>query len=232
MKIAGLQRVTLIDYPGRIAATVFLAGCNLDCGYCYNRWMLDANAVKALLSVDELLRWLQTRQGLLDGVCLSGGEPTLHPELVELLRALRALGFAIKVDTNGTLPHRLKALLDEGLVDYVALDLKAPLDARYERVARRTVDLAALRQSMDLLRRRAPAYEFRTTVNPMLCAADLEAIATEIGADETWYLQPFLATESVTPDIAQATSLDAEALRTLAERLRRIAPGARLRGEQ
>jgi len=258
MKIAGLQRVSLIDYPGYIAATVFLAGCNLNCGYCYNRWMIDEANVPEALSSEELLGWLRTRVGRLDGVCVSGGEPTVHEDLAQLLRTIKGLGFAVKLDTNGTQPERLFALLDEGLLDYVAMDIKAPLDSRYHRVAGRQVDLSAIRRSMGLLRawgqvlihnnygenqnlpRGLPptdsigglAYEFRTTVGPLLDEGALQEIAREIEEAELWWLQPFVATPDVAPSLAEAKALDEAALQAIVGRLAVTTPGARLRGEE
>lgn len=232
MKIAGLQRVSLIDYPGYIAATVFLAGCNLNCGYCYNRWMIDETNVPEALSIEELLNWLRTRVGRLDGVCISGGEPTIHEELAQLLRAIKGLGFAVKLDTNGTRPDHLSALLEEGLLDYVAMDLKAPLDERYHRVAGCKVELAAIHRSMNLLRRWGLAYEFRTTVGPLLDEKALQDIAYEIEENEIWWLQPFVATPHVAPSLASAKALDEETLRDVVKRLCAIAPGARLRGDE
>jgi pyruvate formate lyase activating enzyme len=220
MKIAGLQRVTLLDYPERIAASVFLAGCNLDCGFCHNRWMLDEAAVQAALSREELLAWLETRRGKLDGVCVSGGEPTLHAELGELLRAIKALGFDVKLDTNGLLPERLAVLLQAGVVDYVAMDVKAPLDERYGLVAGRPVDVTRLRKSMAILRASGLAYEFRTTVGPQLDMAALRAIADEIGREAPWFLQVFEAVEGIAPVLAGQAALPREALAALADELR------------
>jgi pyruvate formate lyase activating enzyme len=232
MKIAGLQKLSLIDFPERLAATVFLAGCNLNCSYCYNRWMLDAGRVAAALSVEELLRFLRQRAGLLDGVCLSGGEPTLHEELAELLRAIKSLGYATKLDTNGTLPERLEPLLHQGLVDYVAMDLKAPLDARYAEVARRPVDLAALRRSMELIRAWGGAYEWRTTIIPTLDEAALRDIAAVVRPEERWYWQRFVPTEGVAPELAALPALDEDGLLALARRLQDVAPGVRVRGRE
>jgi len=240
MKIAGLQRVSLIDYPGHIAATVFLAGCNLNCGYCYNRWMIDEESAPEALSGEEFLGWLRTRVGRLDGVCVSGGEPTVHEDLVPFLRTIKGLGFAVKLDTNGTTPGRLSALLAEGLLDYVAMDVKAPLDARYHHVAGRQVDLSAIRQSMTLLRAwgKPPIgsfggkpYEFRTTVGPLLDEGDLQDIAREIEEAELWWLQPFVVTPEVALPLAGAQALDENALRQAVRALAGIAPGVRLRGE-
>ena len=255
VKIAGLQKVSLLDFPGRIAATIFLAGCNLNCGYCHNRWMLRAEEVVEALSLEDCLRWLSTRRGRLDGVCISGGEPTLGANLPAFLRAIKQLGFATKLDTNGTLPERLQALLVEGTVDYVALDLKAPLDERYGQVAGREVDVAAIRRTMALLRawiRGAAAagekagagarpaadaaprrgYEYRTTVAPLLDEAALGDIACELQPEERWVLQRFVPAEGVDPALAALPAPDEEALAALAARLAQVAPGVRVRGAE
>ncbi len=224
MIIAGLQKVTLLDFPGRVAASLFLAGCNLRCGFCHNRWMIDAAGVRPALTVEQFLTWLGGRQGLLDGVCVSGGEPTLWgDELAELLRAVRALGLETKLDTNGTRPHVVAALFDEGLLDYVAMDVKAPFDARYALLAGCPVDLDAIRATMALLRDRCVdgvAYEFRTTVAPPLGEDDLRDLAASLTSRDPWYLQAYLETPQVDPAYAGQPHLSAQALLTIARSLR------------
>ena len=116
MIIAGLQKMTLLDYPGKVACTLFLQGCNFRCPFCHNSGLLPGQG-PALMDREEFLRFLKKRQGLLDGVCVTGGEPTLQPELPELLRGIKALGFPVKLDTNGSRPAVLKALAEEGLLD-------------------------------------------------------------------------------------------------------------------
>ncbi|NLG49591.1 MAG: anaerobic ribonucleoside-triphosphate reductase activating protein [Chloroflexi bacterium] len=229
MKIAGLAKVSLIDFPGRIAATVFLAGCNLRCAYCHNRWMLDASSVQPVSSIPAFLDWLQTRVGRLDGVCISGGEPTLHQGLADLAQAIKHLGMAVKLDTNGTRPEQLSRLLDEQLVDYVAMDLKAPLDPRYSDVAGAPVDLLAIRQSLALLRRWGSAYELRTTVAPSVDAAMLRDMARVVTEREVWYLQPFRSAPAVSPEMSAQPSLREDELEQLAQELRALAPGVRVR---
>lgn len=230
MKIAGLQKVSLIDYPDAVAAGVFLGGCNLDCGFCHNRWMIDARDIEPVISVDELLTWLETRVGLLDGVVISGGEPTLHAELGDFIQRIRALGFRIKLDSNGTRPAVLRRLLGAGLVDYVAMDLKAPLEAEaYRAMAGVTVDIAAIRESMAILRDLAPSYEFRTTVAPGLGLEDLQAIARELLPDEPWVLQPFVAAETVRRDVAERPALSESDLERVLDELRDVASGVGLR---
>lgn len=231
MKIAGLQRLTLIDYPDRIAATLFLAGCNLDCGYCYNRWMIDASRAPESLPVEAFLDWLRTRVSKLDGVCVSGGEPTLAADLPDLLRAIKGLGFAVKLDTNGTRPEVLRALLDEGLADYVAMDIKAPLDGRYAVVTGRPMEPQIIRCTLALLRGWGGPYELRTTVGPDLDRAALRDIAHELLPEERWYLQPYMATAEVSERLAGRAALAEDALRAAVEELRAVTPGVRLRGE-
>ncbi len=229
MKVAGLQRVTLIDFPGKVAASVFLAGCNLACGYCHNRWMIDAAGVTEAISVADLLEWLETRRGLLDGVCISGGEPTLDPDLPDLIRAIRTMGYLIKLDTNGTFPRRLKALLDEGLIDYVAMDVKAPLDERYALMAGVAISPGPVRQSMAALAAWGGAYELRTTVGPGLQEQDLLDMAVELVDAPRWILQPFEASDGVLESVRQAPHMTAEDLTALLVRLQQITPQTELR---
>jgi pyruvate formate lyase activating enzyme len=221
MIIAGLQRVTLLDFPGRVAATLFLAGCNLRCGFCHNRWMIDATGVTPTHTVEQFLAWLDGRQGLLDGVCISGGEPALWgDELAALLAEIKARGFETKLDTNGTRPQLVEGLLDRALLDYVAMDIKAPLDARYAALSGVPVDLDAIRATMALLRARAPAYEFRTTVAPQLAERDLRDIAALLRPDEPWFLQAYLETPQVDPEYAGQAFLAAGELERIAAELR------------
>ena len=162
MKIAGLQKVSLIDFPGRVAGTVFLAGCNLNCGYCHNRWMISAADVTPAMTTESFLAWAESRVGLLDGICVSGGEPLLWANVGDLFTALHDLGMATKVDTNGTRPETLGRLLSAGLIDYVAMDVKAPLDCRYAETVGTPVDLAALGESLALLASGNVPFELRT----------------------------------------------------------------------
>lgn len=230
MKIAGLQKVTLLDYPKHIAASVFLAGCNFDCGYCHNRWMIRADQVEPYMSVEAFLDWLETRQGLLDGVCVSGGEPTIHAELGDLIDAIRALGFAIKLDTNGALPGRLAPLLSSGRVDYVAMDIKAPLNARYAAVTGINVDLDAIMESMGLLREGHCAFEFRTTMGPPLTLDDLPWIADTIHVDEPWFLNPFVPAKTIPAEVLAMGWVETDELARAAEALRPRLPLVRVRG--
>ena len=161
--ISGLQKMTLLDFPGRVACTVFLQGCNFRCPFCHNSGLLGA-ATEPLLPEEEFFAFLKKRQGLLDGVCITGGEPTLQRELPEFLQKIKALGYAVKLDTNGSNPKMLKALLDAGIVDYVAMDVKNS-PARYGETTGLSVPaMEDLEESLRLLLTGSTDYELRTTV--------------------------------------------------------------------
>lgn len=176
MKIVGIQKLTLLDFPGKVACTVFLNGCNFRCPYCHNAELLgDADEV---MTVAGLLAFLRKRQGILEGVCITGGEPTLHPELPALLGEVRALGYAVKLDTNGYRPEILEAVLNQGLVDYVAMDLKNGPESYGETVGLAQVELAKIRQSIRLLMASPVDFELRTTVaNPLHSGETITSMA-------------------------------------------------------
>ena len=163
MNIAGLQKMTLLDFPGKIACTVFLQGCNFRCPFCHNSDLLPG-AGEPLMDDTELLAFLKKRQGLLDGVCVSGGEPTLQPELESLLRKIKDLGFAVKLDTNGGKPEVLQHLVEAGLVDYVAMDIKNSPDRYGDTTGCPGMAMHKIEQSAAYLMTGPVDYEFRTTV--------------------------------------------------------------------
>jgi len=162
MHIQGLQKLTLLDYPGRTACTVFLSGCNFRCPFCHNSLLLTA-ADKDGMDEDELLAFLKKRQGLLDGVAITGGEPLLRSELPALLEKIKTLGYAVKLDTNGSFPERLEAIVSAGLVDYIAMDVKNSPDRYAETVGVPELDLTPVFRSVSFLLRGRVDYEFRTT---------------------------------------------------------------------
>ncbi len=197
MKIHGLQKMTLLDFPGKVACTVFLGGCDFRCPFCHNYELLDGSA-PALMDEEELLRFLRGRLGLLDGVAITGGEPLLRKDLPDLLRAIRELGFAVKVDTNGNHPEALEAILSEGLADYIAMDIKNSPQKYALTAGLKVLDLAPVRQSVRLLLDSAIPYEFRTTVVDELHeASDFEAIGQWIAGAKAYYLQAFTDRDSV-----------------------------------
>ena len=191
MKIKGLQKLTLLDYPGRLAATVFLGGCNFRCPFCHNA-ALVVRSDGAEISEDELFAFLESRRGKLTGVCITGGEPTLNPSLPSFIKRIRALGYSVKLDTNGTNPDMLISLVRGGLVDYVAMDVKSSID-RYADVAGVPgLDTTPVERSIDFLLSAEVDYEFRTTVvRELHTPADIEAIGRRIKGARAYFLQPF-----------------------------------------
>lgn len=197
MNIQGLQKMTLLDFPGKVACTVFLGGCDLRCPFCHNSDLIDGGA-PTVMDDTALLKFLEKRRGLLDGVAFTGGEPLLRSDLKELIVKVRALGFAVKLDTNGSHPERLKELLDEKLVDYVAMDIKNSPTRYGETVGVPGLDLAPFRESARLLMESGVAYEFRTTVVAELHdETSFEEIAQWLSGAERFFLQRFTDRDSV-----------------------------------
>jgi len=192
MNIGGFLPVSLSDYPGHVAAVVFTQGCNFRCPFCHNGNLIPlARPACDLLCEEEILKSVAARRGKLDAVVVSGGEPTLQPDLPEFLHELKKLGYAVKLDTNGSRPDVLESLLKSKLIDYVAMDIKAPLPF-YGRLAGVTIDVSAIRQSIELLSRGGIDHEFRTTeVRPLLDAGDMNEIRALVPSESTHRIQPF-----------------------------------------
>lgn len=185
MLIGGLQKTSLLDFPDRISAIVFTAGCNFRCGYCHNPELINSIA-----PVQDVLEFLQSRTGKLDGVVITGGEPCLQKELPEFIKEVKSLGFAVKLDTNGSLPNMLEKVLPD--VDYVAMDIKAPLD-KYSLIVNRHVDIEKISQSIDMIMSYGVDYEFRTTVvSSQLGFDDFQKIGLLLNGASRYYLQKFI----------------------------------------
>ena len=228
MKIHGLQKMTLLDFPGRVACTVFLGGCDFRCPYCHNFELADGSA-KPVMDEGELLAFLEKRKGLLEGVAITGGEPCLNPGLPELMGKMKALGYAVKLDTNGAHPDRLAAILREGLADYVAMDIKNSPEKYARTAGLKALDLAPVRRSVELLMAGDADYEFRTTVVEELHeAADFEAIGAWIAGARRWFMQPFTDRDSVPFEGLHAPSR--EKMEQWLAIMGRYVPESRLRG--
>lgn len=191
MIIKGLQKLTLLDFPGRVACTVFTAGCNFRCPFCHNASLVLGDEGE-IIPEEEILAFLEARRGRLTGVCISGGEPTLQPDLVKFIRSVRALGYAVKLDTNGYRPEVIAALVDEGLVDYIAMDIKTSPE-RYSEVAGVDVDVDMIRASANIIMRMGVPYEFRTTVvRELHSREDFVKIGNWLAGAEKYFLQGFV----------------------------------------
>ncbi|MBO6164838.1 MAG: anaerobic ribonucleoside-triphosphate reductase activating protein [Eubacterium sp.] len=197
MKIHGLQKMTLLDFPGLVACTVFLGGCDLRCPFCHNAELLDMN-VLGIMDEKELYAFLETRRGKLDGVAVTGGEPTLRKDLPELLRTIKDMGFKVKLDTTGNHPDMLKTVVGEGLVDYVAMDVKNSKERYAETVGLTGFDISRVDESISFLLRGDVEYEFRTTVVKQFHDRDsFIGIAEWIKGAEKYYLQNFVDRDTV-----------------------------------
>ena len=228
MKIHGLQKVTLLDYPEHVACTVFTAGCNLRCPFCHNAILvtdiLDTDAIPE----EEFFAFLEKRRGMLDGVAVTGGEPLLQPDLAPFLGRIRALGLSVKLDTNGCFPDRLRALLDAHLVDYVAMDVKNVPEKYAETVGIPGFDPAPVRESVSLLLSGSVEFEFRTTVvSPFHTIEDIEGIARWIRGTKRYFLQNFVDSGSL---VGHASAVPRDTLFAMRDRAAAIIPSTALRG--
>ncbi len=192
MIIAGLQKSSLIDYPNEIAAVVFTSGCNFRCPFCHNGGLLEDKKSQKI-TPEEVLDFLKTRQNKLQGVVISGGEPTLHKDLEDFIIKIRDLGFKIKLDTNGSNPSVLIDLVNKNLIDYVAMDIKSPLK-KYKEATNSNIDTENIKESIDFLLKGKVDYEFRTTVvKESLSFDDFRIIAQEIKGAKRYFLQKFIS---------------------------------------
>ena len=193
MKFHGLQKMTLLDYPGKVACTLFTGGCNFRCPFCHNALLVTEIDNSATYTEDEILEFLSKRKGLLDGVCVTGGEPLLHPSIGKFLGKVKSLGFSVKLDTNGSFPGTLADLISDGLVDKVAMDLKNSYEKYGLTVGLENFDIAPIDRSISLLLEERVDYEFRTTVvRELHTVSDIAAIAERIAGARAYFLQNFV----------------------------------------
>lgn len=225
MKIQGIQKLTLLDFPGRVACTVFTVGCNLRCPFCHNSPLITATDGE--MTSEEVLAFLKKRTGILDGVCITGGEPLLQSDIGEFMRDIQNLGYAVKLDTNGTLCDRLEKLLSGGFVDYVAMDVKSSLES-YDKLCGVNVKTENILRSIGLIKKSGVAHEFRTTaVKTLHDPQDFVSIAKLIG-DDRYFIQCFTDSGNVLSEGCEPFS-KAE-LEDILREVRRYSPKAELRG--
>jgi len=197
MRIKGVQKTTLLDFPDLIACTVFTPGCNFKCGFCYNEGIVKDSEEFSDVSEGELFAFLEKRKKVLEGVVVSGGEPTLQKDLPQFLEKVRAMGYKTKLDTNGTNPVMLKELIDKKLVDYVAMDIKGPLED-YEKICGVKVDTEKVKMSIEILKTFAKDFEFRTTVLPKFHSREsFEKIAALVNGAPRFFIQQFVPVDSL-----------------------------------
>ncbi|QCT39973.1 anaerobic ribonucleoside-triphosphate reductase activating protein [Candidatus Saccharibacteria bacterium oral taxon 955] len=204
MTIGGIQKFSTVDYPGYTVASIFTIGCNMRCGYCHNPELVLPEQYAGAIPEEEIFEFLEKRRGLLDGVAISGGEPTMQEDLPDFIRRCKKMGFLVKLDTNGTNPGVLRELLQENLVDFVAMDIKGPLE-KYSQIAARPIDIDAILESIDLIR--TVPHEFRTTiVRGQLVPEDFESIGQLVHGADRFALQYFVPGTTVSPQFNKRES--------------------------
>ena len=192
MHIVGLQKMTLLDYPGKVACTVFLGGCNFRCPFCHNPSLVFASLGEECISEQEFFTFLSQRKGFLDGVCITGGEPMLEKELVPFVKKIRRMGFLVKLDTNGSFPDRLEYLVGEGLVDYVAMDIKNSKEHYGLTIGLHAYDTETIGESVNILMEGSVPYEFRTTlIREYHTTEDMHSIGRWLKGCSSYFLQTF-----------------------------------------
>jgi pyruvate formate lyase activating enzyme len=212
MKIGGWQKVSLVDYPGKICTILFTQGCNFRCPYCHNPELVLPSAFQARLAEDTVLAFLKKRQGVIDAVTITGGEPTLQPDLAKVIAHIKALGYLVKLDTNGSHPVVLRALVEEKVLDYVAMDVKGPLE-RYGELAGTKIPSKDIQSSIQTIMDSGVPYEFRTTVvDGMLGNGDFEKLAGLMKGARRYVLQSFIPSKPLDPSFLERSAPSAERL--------------------
>ena len=220
MIIGGLVKFSLNDYPSKTSAVVFTRGCNFRCLYCHNPELVLPEKYAPEIPLAEIYSFLEGRKGKLDAVCITGGEPTQHSDLPEMIKKIKDMGFLVKLDTNGSNPEMLEAIIKERNIDYIAMDIKAPLED-YKKVTGMLIDTEKIKKSVDLIINSGLSHEFRTTVAKSLTSFDdLRKIAESIKGADAYFLQKFVPTSKLNdPSLADEISYSEEELKTLASEL-------------
>jgi len=217
-KIVGFARTSLLDWDGKVASTIYLQGCNLRCGFCHNPDLVPATSDLEEVPFDTIREYIESNNDFLDGVVITGGEATIHKDLPVLIGKFRQLGMKIKLDTNGTNPKMLRDLIRAGMLDYVAMDIKAPLNQKYSEITATNVDLASIKESISLIMEEMKDYEFRTTVVPFyLDTPDIEAIASFIGGAKKYALHQFGNKNTLDSRLSVMSPYPDEKLKTMAD---------------
>jgi len=234
MLIGAVNKFTLLDYPEQIAAIIFTATCNFRCGYCHNSIFVLPEKIETELQgqfipEDRIINFLTQRKNLLSGVVISGGEPTIQPDLPDFIRRIKALGYLVKLDTNGTNPQMLEYLLKENLVDFIAMDIKNSWE-KYPELIGREINTKDLENSVELIKTRAPDYEFRSTILPFYHSLDnLTKMAEQIRGSKVWALQAFRNVSVLDNSFAHLESFSPSEMTAIQKELEKIIPNIIIR---
>lgn len=229
MVFHGFQKMTMLDYPGNVACIVFTAGCNFRCPFCHNAMLVTEITNDEIYTQEEVLSYLAKRKGVLDGICISGGEPLMHEEMYDFIKKVKELGFLVKLDTNGSYPDRLKFLIDEKLIDYVAMDIKNSPEKYALTIGVKDFDITPVYESIKILLEGKTDYEFRTTVvRELHTAQDIVEIGEMINGAEKYFLQQFIDSGNLIS--GGYTALNKEEMTFFREISAKYAKNAELRG--
>jgi len=231
MKIVGFQKTTLLDFPGKVACTVFMGGCNFRCPFCHNSALLFSDTMPEEVPENVLFDYIKKRKGILDGVCITGGEPLLGSSTEELMLRLKEEGLAVKLDTNGSFPERLERVINNGLVDYVAMDIKNSRKNYARAIGLEKYDTAAVEKSVSLLLEKKVQFEFRTTVVKGIHEKlDFIDIASWIQGADRYYLQAFVDSGSILDKENKYYAFSREEMEEFAEIVSRTVSTVEIRG--
>jgi pyruvate formate lyase activating enzyme len=229
MLIGGLQKVSLIEYPGKIGAIAFTQGCNFRCPYCHNPELVDPDLYKECLPEEGVLSFLEKRKGKLDALTITGGEPTIQADLLDFIKCVRNIGYLIKLDTNGSCPEVLERVISGRLVDYIAMDIKGPLH-KYRTVTRSKIDEDKIRQSIEIIMKSGMSYEFRTTVpKRLLDVDDLLEMGMLLKNAGCYILQQFVPTRTLDKQFMKCEAYSQEEMESFRDKLKKDVPVVRLR---
>jgi pyruvate formate lyase activating enzyme len=229
MQIGGLQKVSLNEYPGMISAIAFTQGCNFRCPYCHNPELVDPDLFGDCLPEEGVLSFLERRRGKLDALTITGGEPTIQLDLIDFIKRVRKIGYLIKLDTNGSCPEVLEQLIGGRLLDYIAMDMKGPLQ-RYRTVTRSKIDEDKIRQSMEIIMKSGTPYEFRTTVpKKLLQEEDILEMGKLLRNASCYILQQFIPTRTLDKQFQKYEAYSQEEMEYLRDKLKKDVPVVRIR---
>lgn len=239
MVIKGWQKFSLLDYPEKISCILFVANCNFRCPFCHNRDLVLNSPKLPQITQKEVLSFLKKRKGQLDGVVITGGEPSLYKDLKGFIKKIKALGYLVKLDTNGSNPEMVRDLIANQLVDYWAMDIKGPLDERYTKITNFKLPIEEIRTSMGLILNSKVSFEFRTTVVPTIhdqkvlleIANQLEILMSETTNDFKWFLQTFLPQNCLNSDFINIKPYSQKEMEQLYEEVKKVFPKVYLRGK-
>ena len=232
MRLGGIQKLTLLDYPGTVACTVFTLGCNMRCPFCHNSLLVTKTEEAEVYPEEDFFAFLEKRRGILDGVCVTGGEPLIHSDAGEFIAKIKALGYKVKLDTNGSFPDRLEEILKSGNVDYVAMDIKNSPEKYAETVGIPGFDVSKIQRSIEIIRSSGVEYEFRTTVvSPLHNGESIAGAAKMVKGSPKYFLQNFVDSGNLINGEGMS-ALTEEELNDALAKAKDFIPGSQIRGEE